>query len=239
MTKERDRIAAKIRAMQARTVGRGCTEAEAYEAAKMIAKLLTEYDLSLSDVEIGEERCEKSEIKTGRAKQPHEIVFCVSSIASFADCKAWKDRKDGVRFVFFGLPKDVEFATFLYHTIRAAMDFELSNFKFDCKLQNRPTGRRESHSFLLGMGDRIKGRLREMKDAQNAETKTTTGRDLVVVKSNVVAQQFAELGMRLSRGSSTRSSTGSTGSYEAGRAAGDKVGFNRAVTGGTKLITGS
>ncbi len=237
MTKERDRIAAKVRAMQARTVGRGCTEAEAYEAAKMIAKLLTEYDLSLSDVEIGEERCEKSAVKTGRAKRPHEIQFCLKSVAAFADCKVWKDSKGGVRFVFFGLPKDVEFATFLYHTIQAAMDFELSNFKFDCSIQHRPTGRRESHSFLLGMADRVARRLEEMKAAQNTETKTTTGRDLVVVKSRVVATQFAELGMRL-RGGRSQASSRSTGSYNAGQAAGDKVGFNRAVTSGTKLITG-
>ena len=42
---KRDRIAAKVRALLAKTTERGCTEAEALTAAQMAADLMRDYDL--------------------------------------------------------------------------------------------------------------------------------------------------------------------------------------------------
>lgn len=224
----RENIAAKVRALQARTIDRGCTEAEAMTAAGLAAKLMTEHDLSMTDVEIGEERCGMEYIDTGR-RAAHEVQFCLTALARFTDTKCWKTNRDGSqRFVFFGLGTDTDFAAYLYHLIKTAMDSELAGYKARCREMGEPTGRRESHSFLLGMATRISVRLDAMKRAQSADTIASTGRDLVVVKSAIVVKQFAELNMHL-RTTSGRSTIGSRNGYAAGKAAGNRVGLNRPV----------
>ena len=221
-------IAAKVRALQARTMDRGCTEAEAMTAASLAAKLMAEHDLSMTDVEIGEERCGMEYIETGR-RAAHEVQFCLTALAKFTDTKCWITRRDGTqRFVFFGLPNDTDFAAFLYRTIKTAMDTELAGYKARCREMGEPTGRRESHAFLLGMATRISDRLKEMKRAQDSDTFKSTGRNLVVVKSAIVVKQFAELGLRLRNHTGT-TRIGSRDGYAAGKAAGDRVGFNRQV----------
>ena len=50
-----DRVLARIQALRAKTVDRGCTEQEALAAAGKVAELLDRYGLSLSEVELKEE----------------------------------------------------------------------------------------------------------------------------------------------------------------------------------------
>ena len=52
---ERQAILERMRAIQARTVENGCTEAEAMAAAELLAKLSTKYNLTMTAVEIGED----------------------------------------------------------------------------------------------------------------------------------------------------------------------------------------
>lgn len=57
MTPEREKIAAKIRALRAKTVENGCTEAEALSAAEMLAKLLAQYNMTLDWLLASMRRC--------------------------------------------------------------------------------------------------------------------------------------------------------------------------------------
>ena len=226
-TTVRDKIAKKIRALQTRTTDRGCTEAEALTAAAVAAKLMAEHDLTMTDVEIGEIECRAVHIDTKR-KMAHEVQNCTSAIAYFTDAKGWQSRRTGtVHIVFFGRRSDTDFAVYLYEVIKAAMDHELSAFKFSSFLAEGPTGRRESHSFLLGMARRLNKRLRALKDAQEASTRASTGRSLMIVKAHALNQQFANLGISLH--GVGHSISRSHAAFAAGQDAGNSVGFNRPI----------
>lgn len=234
----RDALLARIKAISARTVDNGCTEAEAMAAAAMLAKLLSEHGMSMSDVQIGEELCKTEYLDTGR-KAMHEVQYCANAVSAFTDCEAWiSSTPSGTKaFAFFGLPGDVETACYLMSMLRGTMDREALAYLSRAKEVGAVGGRRAAHAFLLGMASRVSKRLCDLKAAERATTTTTTGRDLVVVKGAVVAKQFAELNLRL-RSNSRRSSARDAGAYHAGRAAGDRVSFNRAVgqSGGTMLL---
>ena len=156
MTNEnRDALLARIRAISARTTDNGCTEAEALAAASMLAKLLAEHGLSMTDVEIGEERCGIEYLETGR-RALHESSFCMVPIAELCDCRVWtcwtrqdEEHLNGPRtkkIAYFGLPGDVETAVYLTRVVKASMDAELLAFMRRSAELGEPTGRRVNHT---------------------------------------------------------------------------------------------
>ena len=215
-------IIRRIQALQQRTVERGCSEHEALSAARIAAKLLAEHGLAMSDIEIRERKdCQQGSIETGR-KRSHEVVNCIAAIGNLYDCQCWINKGYNVRYVFFGFPEDVEACRTLYNMILDAMSRELVKFKRESSFNGMPTGKRQSHAFLMGMALRIAARLRDIKREQNQETKESTGRDLVIVKGQVVEAQFNQLGLRLGR-NYNKSSIGDSQAYQSGRNAGDRV----------------
>lgn len=222
----REDIIRRVRAIQNRTVDRGCTEAEALTAAGIMAALMDEYGLAMTDIEIEQQNCEGLEIETGR-KRSHEIEFCFMTIAHFTDCKGWGSRRGGkIINHFFGLPEDVRTARWLYGLISNAMRLELSQYKKTCRIFHEPTGRTQSHAFLMGMVNRVNARLRDTKSAQRYTTAVGTGRDLVLVKSATVNAGFAKLNLNLTS-NNRKTSIRDSGAYSAGQDAGNRVGFKR------------
>ena len=225
-------IARKLRALRERTTENGCTEEEAYAAAAMALKLQTKYNLSMSDIEIGVERCLLGFVETGRLRH-HEAQYTLHGIKVFTDTICYLDNcPTGKMICFFGQPEDVELAKYLTKMIKGAMDQELAVYKARCKMIGEPTGRRQSHSFLLGMARRVSSRLQDMKREANRETKQTTGRDLVLVKGTAVQAAFdKDLPFKLGRGRSTYTTNSDRGAYQDGQAAGSRVNLNRPIGG--------
>lgn len=228
---DRTALLARIRAIAARTTDNGCTEAEAMSAATILAKLLAEHGMSMSDAEIGEELCKTEYLDTGR-KAAHEVRFSVVAIADLCDCKCWGEQRNGTRnIVYFGLPGDVESAVYLTSVIRASMDAELLGYMRRSAELGSKVSRHDGHSFLMGMATRVSSRLGQMKGSERQHVASTTGRDLVAVKTSVVSKQFAALGMKL--GGSRRSSySPNRNAFGAGQAAGDRVGLHRGIGSG-------
>ena len=76
-------------------------------------------------------------------------------------------------------------------------------------------------------------------ETDRASTLASTGRDLIVVKGAVVKSEFAKLGLRLRSNGNSGTGARDSGAYGAGKAAGDRVSFNRGVghaAGGTALL---
>ena len=59
-----DKLKARIQGLRAKTIENGCTEEEALSAAAKVAELLDTYDLSMTDVELRQEVCERAEFET-------------------------------------------------------------------------------------------------------------------------------------------------------------------------------
>ena len=218
-----DRLHAIIQGLRAKTLANGCTEAEALLAAVKVAELLDRYDLSLTDVEIRSSQCERRIYEDTRNKRV-PIGDCVGTIAAFNNCRVWRERTAGKahRYVFFGLPADIDAALYLTELIDAAIRTELSRFKTTSDYQDfRHADRHLANaSFALGMA----GSIAEKLAAMQTNRKIGSGRDVVMVKTALVDAELAALDMQL-RDVESAPRMISADAYDAGEAAGAVVGI--------------
>jgi hypothetical protein len=222
-----DRLRTRIQGLRSKTTDNGCTEAEALLAAAKVAELLDRYDLSLTDVEIRNGQCEQRHYET-RHKKRIPLDDCIGEIANFCDCRVWREKNHSgnARYVFFGLPSDIEVAHYLTELIDNTVRSELGRYKNSADY--RRFRHRDRHmansSFTLGMVASIAEKLTAMKRERDA-AKTGTGHDLVVLKASVVDAELARLDLKL------RTVAGATrivspAAYEAGETAGASLAIN-------------
>jgi hypothetical protein len=227
-SEKRNSIATKIKALQNKTVEKGCTEAEAMAAADMIGKLMREYDLSMSQVEFQAEKFETLNIETG-SKVAGPLHRVVSAIATFTDTKVWFSRTGVISYKFFGSTQDTQIAEYLYHLLLNAVTTEVAKFKKSAEYKNSTiNGKTLTTSFIAGMANRLSARLNEMK----RENSKPTGTGLMVIdKMQVVKSEFSKLNMRLGN-SKTKTTVGSSSAFNAGRSAADKVTITTGIRAG-------
>lgn len=227
---ELDKLKTRIQALRAKTIDNGCTEDEALSAASKVAELLDRYDLSLTDVEMREAPCERLEYETwGKKRIP--IDGCVGAVAHFCDCRVWREKNQAgeARYVFFGLRSDVAVAYYLTELIDAAVRSELGRYK------TSPDYRRFRHkerhlanaSFALGMVTSIANKLTAMKSVRD-EVNSSTGRDLVALKTAIVDTELEKLDLNLRRQRNGKRMVSMT-AYEAGRTAGALLAINPGI----------
>lgn len=188
----------RIRALQAKTVEQGCTEAEALAAAEKVSELLQRYELSLDAVSLRNQRCRGRSFATGR-KQSGPLDDCLPAIAAFCDCRAWvQKRADGLNdHVFFGLPADLAAAECLYALVSETFDTELWRFKNSDTYRSLPSSRRAgaTRSFQLGLGYGIADKLDALREARAEHQQSRTGRSLVPIKTAAIEADLDALGM--------------------------------------------
>lgn len=219
-------IIRRINALMAKTVARGCTEAEALAAAEMVGRMMDEHDLSMSDLKIQSSETVRSTVKTGKKSENQAPFLCVNAIAFFTDTKAWCGIEDShgsfKRTVeWFGFKPDVIVAEYLYAIIDRALVDEYLRWDFKGT-------KGDKDAFWSGMAARISQRLRQMKDARNKYNEST-GRSLVIVKSATVAAAFEELGIGLRAGRGRSRSVKDSNAYYAGHEAGNRVQLHSGV----------
>jgi hypothetical protein len=216
--------------LRAKTVANGCTEGEALAAAAKVAELLDRYDLSLSDVEIRAAACERRVYET-RNRKRIPIDGWIGAIADICDCRVWreKDAAGEVRYVFFGLPADIEAAHYLTELVDTAVRTELGRYKTSADY--RQFRHQERHlanaSFALGMVGSIADKLEAMK-AERDEVKNSTGRSVVVLKTAAVDTELEKLDLKL-RTVERPSRMIAPGAYDAGDSAGTSFTITSAI----------
>jgi hypothetical protein len=229
-TIELDKLKSRIQALRAKTIDNGCTEEEALAAAAKVAELLDRHDLSLSDVEIRDEHCERLVFETRRRKRI-PLDACVGAIAGFCDCRVWREKHPTgeFRYVFFGLRSDVAVAHYLTELVDGAVRRELGRYKTSRDYLRTWHNQRHmaNASFALGMVTSIATRLAAMK-AERDGVNRSTGRDLVVVKAGIVEEELGRLDLNLRTVRSTRRMVAKT-AYDAGSAAGTSLAVNPAI----------
>lgn len=201
MDAKRKKVLRRIEALRNKTVDAGCTEEEAIAASVIVGKLMDEFNLSMSDVEINQISCIQNTIQTKNKRNNHPIYYCLMALAEFCDVEVWRsirrdNKEEHVYYTFFGLPKDVDIAVYLYHTIYQALEREVQVFHKD-KVYTDLLGKGEkkiaTNSFLYAMGRRISARLYAMKKERQETVFSETGRDLVLVKGSVVKNALEKL----------------------------------------------
>ena len=229
---ELDKVLARIQALRAKTVDRGCTEEEAIAAAGKVAELLDRYGLSLGEVELKEQACEGFGVDTGR-RRFGPIDDCVPAVGAFCDCRVWSEKAaDGqIRYVFFGLPADVAGARYLYELVERAFATETGLFKRSELYAGHRSGERRSatQSFQTGLAHGIARKLDELHRRREETMRTETGRDLVPVKEGVVEEELAKLGLRFHARGGGRGRYVLPEAYEAGQEAGERFEYRPGI----------
>jgi len=229
---ELDKVLARIQALRAKTVDRGCTEEEAIAAAGKVAELLDRYGLSLGEVELKEQACEGFGVDTGR-RRFGPIDDCVPAVGAFCDCRVWSEKAaDGqIRYVFFGLPADVAGARYLYELVERAFATETDLFKrSELYAGHRSHERRSAtRSFQTGLAHGIARKLDELHRRREETVRTETGRDLVPVKEGVVEDELAKLGLRFHARGGGRGRYVLPEAYEAGQEAGERFEYRPGI----------
>jgi hypothetical protein len=223
--KDLARVVQRIQALRAKTVDQGCTEQEALASANKVAELLDRYGLSLSEIELRRQVCEGIGIDTERRRRG-AFDACVPEIAGFCDCKVWTETTatGSIRYIFFGLPADVAAAHFLYDLIDVTFTTETAQFKTGAIYGGLdPDERRKAvNSFQIGLSHGIAGKLKIMKAERDAANKTSSGRDLVPLKTSVIDDELAKLGLSFQAKSRARRKNVLVDAYEAGQVAGHR-----------------
>ncbi len=238
-TAELARVKARIRALAAKTVANGCTEAEAMAAADMVGRLLERYALGMDEIEVRTARCVQAEVPIGgRRRRP--IDGCVPAIARLCDCKVWLARPapaadgapQGAHYVFFGFETDTQLASYLFAVIDRAVATETTGFRQANPTLRAVRLRRSQASFQHGLVARVSTRLDAMHAAREAAVRAqrATGTALILAKHRVVEDAFRDTDVRLVSMSAVGPRViGSA--YREGWAAGERVNLNRPVAG--------
>ena len=234
---EFSKVKARIRALAAKTVERGCSEAEAMAAAAKVGELLDVYGLSMSEVELREENCvQRRAAFAGPARTALRWLY--PALLRFCECRGWTDGRQD--FVLFGLEPDVQMAEWLLHVVARALANEEARYRAGpAYAARREAPQAVLRSFRYGFADRLSKRLDEVADARAAamaERRAATGQGsastaLVVAKERKLDEAFRGLGVRL-RTTYSSATVRDRVAFRSGAEAGGRVGLERPVGAG-------
>jgi hypothetical protein len=229
-----DRLVQRIRGLRAKTVEQGCTEQEALSAAEKVAELLDRYGLTINELELRRQSCEGVGIETGR-KRRGPIDDCMPVIARFFDCRVWTEISTSgtLRYIFFGLPADVQAAVYLHDLIVLAFETETRSFQGGAIYDDTPSARRRTatNSFQIGLARGISGKLEALRAARDASRRNGSGRDLVPIKKSIIDNELEKLGLRFQQKSTKGRRSVLTEAFAAGKDAGERFDYRPAISG--------
>lgn len=258
---ERDRIKLKIKALLTKTVDNGCSEQEAMAAMQGVGRLLTQYNLTMNELDVRDASYKTAVIKYAGSRHP--VGNCMMAIGTYTQTKCWySPRRDETSYSFFGQVQDTEIAEFYFKLCNAAIERGVREFKRSEIYRQMPrhAGQKRSAtvSFQHGIVARLCQRLRELRieetnalhareeelQAAGVDVKTyvdinQTDRNmkdgnvsrqaLIVLKNQLVEQEFKkQVGLKL-RSSRTTRSVRNGSAFAAGKAAGDRVNLSRPI----------
>jgi len=228
-TEKKESLVKKIKALLEKTVANGCTEEEANSAATLAQKLMDDYGVTLGEIEAATDKkdfVEQGVFETnldGRANASMDHVhFCGHAVARFCGCEYFV--RGSTKMVYFGFKADTEIAKYLTEVFRVAMRTEWK--KWYAVESNKASlngfRKRGLRDFCVGMARRLSERLDDMVAEREAAMKPkSNSRALVVVKSQIVADAYAELSKHFKTSRSRGFTVGAP--YSAGYVAGNNV----------------
>lgn len=220
---EREKLAARIRALRAKTVENDCTEGEAVAAAELLAKLLQQYNMTLDEAEMRASPFERHR-ETHDDPVGERLWKVARAVADLTGARYWVNRPGEPPTVnFFGFAHEVEVARYMLEICRRAMLGEQDRLQRET--WPRTLRRRQLLPYLDGMADRLAERIAALKPP------APTGKGLIVLHGQLIDLALADAGIKLQDGRA-RSSRDWEDSYRDGRAAGDRVALNRGLGGG-------
>ena len=224
----RERLKAKIAALQAKTQANGCTEAEAMAAAALAARLMAEHDFEQADIEMTEAKASHRWMRSTWRERLSATVAFVTNSAYVLDL----DRQE---VVFVGREPGPDIAAYLRDVCFRAVDRAVREFKETPLYRRRrklATKRQAVADFVAAMVGRLQSRLIVLfkpviSEPARKEAKQALAR---ISGSDIVTKPFAP-----------RKKPRFSGAAVAGWCVGQDVALHHGVSGSTapKLIGGA
>lgn len=220
---ERDKIAARIRALLAKTVANGCTEDEAIAAAAKAAEMLTRYNLTIDEVQLRESpfarHTERHEDAVG-----DRLWKVAAAIAHLTGSRSWTSAAGvfPIQIDFFGFDHEVAVSKYLLEICARAMRQALDRANRKLATLTPVRRRRKIIPYLDGMADSLARRIRELKPPE------PTGTGIIVLRDELIDAAMKDAGIVL-HDKRTRASRDDDSNYRHGWRAGERVPLNQGI----------
>jgi hypothetical protein len=225
MNADKASLIAKIRALKAKTIASGATEAEAIAAAEKVAQLMRSY--SLSDVDV-----EMSETSAVHPKTlPVWRLQLITTVAYVSNCAALQVTEATRAYsLFIGAAPGPEIASYLLDICQRSIEAGLKDFRrgsFYRARRSNKTRRAASEDYCTGMSSRLRNRLHTMfRETSNDEARSSAR---AAIAEKYPDTKSVSIGSRKSRFDDAR--------YSGWRAGGD-VQINRGLRDDKPLLIG-
>lgn len=228
MSSDREKLAARIRALRAKTVENGCTEAEALAAAEKLAQLLADHNMTLDEADLRASPFTRHD-HTGVGAVGLKLWKVALAVAELTHTRTWSGGRDAPTGVtFLGLSHEVEVASYMLSICERAMQTEAANLMRAVRGLPHIKQAAKVVPFVDGMADRLAARIRDMIPP------VVPGKGLIVLRNALIDQEMARRGIEIESGRARRPLD--TAAYHAGRAAADKVALNQGLAGSDNLV---
>ena len=237
---DRDKLLARIRALFAKTVEAGATEAEEIAAAAKARGLVEQYQMDLGAEELKREGFVKKAINLNHAQFAFSRRI-MGGIGQFCEVKTYYTTFGSPKIMIFGFRSDTEFASYLIESLTtfalAGADMHIATARKMAIALGTPMDATESRearrSHLLGCATRVTLRLKEMAQERRAQAAQpgSYGALVKLDKPELIRAEMERLNIRL-HASSCLTGAGHSESFAAGSAHGAKASFGRPVAGG-------
>ena len=230
MSRKPSPLILKIRALMAKTVANGCTEAEALSAAAKVAAMMAEHEISLEDVER-----EELEFETRSRPVVDDVGWVLWKVASAIEeltcTRSFTDEfgKQTSKLSFFGREDDVEIAGYLLDIVEIALRSGLAANEKAIAFFTNVHRRRKRLSYLDGMVDSMSRSIREI--AWTRHRKDEAAKALAVSKDAALREAMKSKGLALSTGGRQRGAYDFDPFYDIGKQDGAEVRFDAGLGG--------
>lgn len=219
---DREKLAARIRALRAKTVENGCTEGEALSAAEKLAQLLADHNMTLDEADLRASPFERHD-HVGVGAVGLKLWKVASAIAELTNTRTWTGgRAAPTGNTFLGLSHEVEVAAYMLAICERAMRTETQNLMRTVRHLPHIKQAAKVVPFVDGMADRLASRIRDMIPPAMA------GTGLIVLRNALIDQEMERQGIELESGGPARRPL-DTAAYRAGLNAGERVPLNRGL----------
>lgn len=229
---QQKKMAERIKALLAKTVENGATEAEAFEAMQKARELMDKYGLTKEAIENDAETIAAQKMKRDNYKTYVIKDHLALEVARYCDCKVWLSRHEGT-MTFFGTEQDRQFAIWLIESLDLFVRNQTVRFMEEKGFKGGAGPWDLQKGFMAGCIARINQRLHKLSaERETIRGGNGRGKALVVVKMSLVTQAFDNLNMKLRSGTKSGGKRGDGSAFNAGMEAGNRAAFNRPVNGG-------
>jgi hypothetical protein len=240
MTEQQKKMAARIKALLAKTTENGATEEEAFSAMQKARELMDKHGLTNEQIELDAETITAQKTKRDNFKTFVIKDHLALEVGRYCDCKVWLSRKEDT-MTFFGTEQDRQFAIWLIESLDLFVRNQTVRFMTE-RYNRAGAGPWDvQKGFMVGCISRINERLHRLAaEREQSARPNGRGKSLVIVKMALVEKAFGQINVKLRTSSARGGMRGDGSAFNAGRAAGDRATFNRPVNGGaaTRAITG-